>query len=89
MKSEAAEQVAAPAESSNTQLAPGTNRPIKECGWKGGDRDSANGKSFAVALTESSLEQVCAPRLHDEVYVLSRRLSRVDFNIVLTEGVGL
>lgn len=41
MASEAAEQVAAPAESSNTQLAPGTNTPIPECGWKGGDRDSA------------------------------------------------
>jgi hypothetical protein len=39
--SEAAEQVAAPAESSNTQLAPGTHTRMTECGWKGGDRDSA------------------------------------------------
>lgn len=37
MKSEAAEQVAAPAETSNTQLAPGTQLALTECGWKGGD----------------------------------------------------
>jgi len=41
MASEAAEQVAAPAVSSNTQLAPGIHTPITECGWKGGDRDLA------------------------------------------------
>lgn len=35
--SEAAEQVAAPAESSNTQLAPGIHQALTECGWKGGD----------------------------------------------------
>jgi hypothetical protein len=37
MKSEAAEQVAAPAETSNTQLAPGIQHALTECGWKGGD----------------------------------------------------
>jgi hypothetical protein len=34
MKSEAAEQVAAPAELRNTQLAPGTQQALIESGWK-------------------------------------------------------
>ena len=35
MKSEAAEQVAAPAELRNIQLALGTHQTRRECGWKG------------------------------------------------------
>jgi hypothetical protein len=58
MKSEAAEQVAAPAESSNTQLAPGTYRPIKECGWKGGDRDSARAVQEVATKPFSFLDRL-------------------------------
>src|SRR5271163_3750452 len=57
MKSEAAEQVAAPAEPSNTQLAPGINRPIEECGWKGGDSSCSATQVHVMIWTNETLRR--------------------------------
>lgn len=57
--------MAAPAESSNTQLAPGIEAHT-ECGWKGGDRDSAarstggGSKDFFLSLDRRSFVREAA-----------------------------
>jgi len=83
MKSEAAEQVAAPAESSNTQLAPGIEAHT-ECGWKGGDRDSAariaggGSKDFFFPFTGSTSYGIQREpsRLSASLRPLARRAGR-------------
>jgi hypothetical protein len=49
MDREVDNQVAAPAETRNTQLAPSEQTAPRECGWKGGDScgDSAKRKTLS------------------------------------------
>jgi hypothetical protein len=59
MKSEAAEQVAAPAESSNTQLAPGIHQALTECGWKGGDSSRSAKQVYVIIWINETMRRKC------------------------------